>query len=830
MGTPVVVPRHPHLQIVAEDRQFDRRRQPAPPSPPPPRVRSEFGPALSAKLTDLEQEIQAAQRVAPHIHPHLIFRIPLAKGAMIDQFSDRLREVNIIPVSIEPDRAVIAFRNEVDLNEFRTAIAAYVRGPRSGINPNTGERYKSTKWDVFEYIDPEGLKLWGRDDRLGVRLKELIGETGDAIQADQTYVLDVEIWHRGTRDLAAASLQELRDMFQNYTQFQGSVLDHFVGDHLCLARVRVSGPLLSALLDLDAIAEIELPPVPELNVADVIGATARDFPPVPSPDPDGPRLCIVDSGLAASHPLLARNVAATSSEMSSTTSAADEHGHGTMVGGLAVFGSVRACYSTGIFASPIRLFSVRVLDANNRFDDEKLVVNQIEAAIMQFYGEPHNCRVFNLSVGTSYPAFTNGVDRQTVWAESMDILARKLKVLLVISAGNLLEIFGLGTGDAEALVRAYPNHLLNESARLNDPSTAAIAVTVGSLAEHDVVALRRGTTANDLVRAIAQRERPSPFTRCGHGVNGAIKPEFIDYGGNAVFTGTGNLRRISKDAGTSVMSLSHRPLEQLFRFDVGTSLAAPLVARTAALVWNELHTLLNIEPHPNLVRAVLASAAKVPPEITALFSGNKDAAHKVAGYGRISPENALASADRRVTMIAQGSIGIDTFAIYAVPITDEFVGAPGKKRIRVALAFDPPIRRRRMDYLGVAMNFQMIRGKTLAEVIAAFEAVGPEEDADGAFPQPYNIPFEPKGRPRREAYRRNTSTLQVGCFEFERGAARYGETYWLLVRSQRKWAPVEVERQDYAVAVTLEAFEDELYNSISLRLQQRARVRSRARV
>jgi subtilase family protein len=828
MGTSGIVHRHPHLQLVAEDRHFDRRRRSAPPSPPPPRVRGEFGPSLSAKLDELEQQIRAAQAATPQIQPHLIFRIPLAKGAMVDQISDRLREVNIIAVSVEPDRAVIAFRNEVDLNDFRAAIGAYVRGPR--INSETGKHYKSTKWDVFEYIDPQGLKLWSREDRIGPRLIELIGVTGNAIQPNQTYVLDVEIWHRGTRDLAMASLQELRELFQVDVREQGTVLDHFVGDHLCLARVRVTGALLSLLLDLDAIAEVELPPVPQLNLAEVRNVRARDFQPIPPPNPSGPRLCIVDSGLTSNHPLLARNVAAVSSEMSSTTSAADEHGHGTMIGGLAVFGSIRACYSTGVFASPIRLFSVRVLDANNRFDDEKLVVNQIEAAIMQFYQAPHNCRIFNLSVGTAYPAFTNGVDRQTVWAESMDILARELKVLLVISAGNLLEIFGMGTDDAESLVKSYPSHLLTKAAGLNDPSTAAIAVTVGSLAEHDVVALRNGTTANDIVRAIARKDHPSPFTRCGHGVNGAIKPEFIDYGGNAVFAGTLSLRRIGKDAGTSVMSLSNKPLEQLFRFDVGTSLAAPLVARTAALAWDQLQTALNYEPHPNLVRAVLASAAKVPPEVSALFSGDKDATFRVAGYGRVVTENALTSSDHRVTMVAQGTIGIDTFAIYAVPITDEFVGATGKKRIRVAMAFDPPVRRRRMDYLGVMMNFQMIRGKTLPEVIAAFEAVGPDEDAEEAISQPHNIPFDPKGRPLKEAYRRNASTLQVGSFEFERGGARYGDTYWLLVRSQRKWAPAEVERQDYAVAVTLEAYEDELYNSISLRLQQRTRVRGRARV
>jgi hypothetical protein len=824
MGTSSTFHRYPHLRLVAEDRLFDRRRRPAPPSPPPPRTRVQFGRSLSAKLAELEQEIIATQAFAPRLQPHLIFRIPLAKGAMVDEISDRLREINLIPVSIEPDRAVIAFRNEVDLTEFQEAIAAYIRGPR--INPKTGERYKSTKWDAFEYIDVGGLQLWGRGDRIGPHLKELIGPAQEAIEPSQSYVLDVELWHPGTRDLAMASLQELRDFLQT----DGRALDHFVGDHLCLVRVRVSGDVLSRMLDLSVIAEVELPPVPELNVAEVRNVTARDFHPIPSPDPNGPRVCIVDSGVAANHPLLARNVAGITSEMSSTTSPADEHGHGTMVGGLAVFGDIRASYSAGAFASPVRLFSVRVLDANNRFDDEKLVINQIEAAIMLFYQQPHDCRVFNLSVGTSSPAFANGIDRQTVWAESLDIIARKLKVLLVVSGGNLTEIFGTRTDEAEALLSGYPTHLLEDSARLNDPSTAAIAVTVGSLAEHDVVASRQGLTAQDIARAIALKEHPSPFTRCGHGVNGAIKPEFVDYGGNAVFSGTGNMRRIAKDAGTSVMSLSHRPLEQLFGFDVGTSLAAPLVARKAAIVWNELKTLLNHDPHPNLVRAILASAAKVPLEITALFPGDRDAAFRVAGYGRIVAEDAITSSDRRVTMIAEGAIGVDTFAIYAVPITDEFLGAHGKKRIRVALAFDPPVRRRRMDYLGVVMNFQMIRGKSLREVISAFEAVRPDEDSEGAIPGPYNIPFEPKGRPLREAYRRNTSTLQVGSFEFERGAARYGDTYWLLVRSQRKWAPVEVERQEYAVAVTLEADDDELYNSVSLRLEQRTRVRGRARV
>jgi hypothetical protein len=275
------------------------------------------------------------------------------------------------------------------------------------------------------------------------------------------------------------------------------------------------------------------------------------------------------------------------------------------------------------------------------------------------------------------------------------------------------------------------------------------------------------------------------------------------------------------------MSLSHRPLQQLFSFDVGTSLAAPIVARTAAITWAEVVKILGRQPDPNLVRALLATAADVPREILALSQNNKDLAFRAAGYGRIDPEYAMSSGDRRVTMIAEGTVALDKFTIYAVPITSAFVKAKGKKYIRVALAFDPPVRRRRMDYLGVEMNFQMIRGKSLGEVTSAFEAIGPDEESEGAIPNPYNIPFEPKGRPRGDTYRRNTSTLQFGQFQFERDASKYGDTYWLLVRSQRKWAPVEVERQSYSVAVVLEADDPELYNSVSLRLQQRTRVRAR---
>ena len=42
----------------------------------------------------------------------------------------------------------------------------------------------------------------------GSRLKELIGPESEGIEANQVYVLDIELWHRGTRELAMASLSK----------------------------------------------------------------------------------------------------------------------------------------------------------------------------------------------------------------------------------------------------------------------------------------------------------------------------------------------------------------------------------------------------------------------------------------------------------------------------------------------------------------------------------------------------------------------------------------------------------------------------------------------
>src|SRR5262249_37583393 len=162
-----------------------------------------------------------------------------------------------------------------------------------------------TQWDVLEYIEAAQMRLWGRSDRIGARLAESIGTDGNSIVADQMYVLDIELWHRGTSELAQQMLGELRRVVDDNRSEGESLSDTFAGELLCLARVRVRGEKLSQILELDAVAEADLPAQPVFDPRQAARVTPRDFPPPPFPPKGGPRVCIIDSGIASNHPLLA---------------------------------------------------------------------------------------------------------------------------------------------------------------------------------------------------------------------------------------------------------------------------------------------------------------------------------------------------------------------------------------------------------------------------------------------------------------------------------------------------------------------------------------------
>ena len=824
---------YPHLPLLREERSAERRKPPGWPGNRPDRGgRSVFSPQLESAAQRLITECQSKPVPLKGIQPHLVFRIPYAEGVSAEQLTERLqKQTGLEIVSVEPDNAVVAFRTDVDLQEFNSAVDTYKKGPKEGINPVTGKPYATTVADFLECVEPEGMRLWSKEDRIGTRLIELIGPSGDGIVMAERYVVEVELWHPGGADRADSFLDEVRRLVETNCREGERVLDKFKGEFIILVKIAILGDKLKRLLEMDVIAEADLPPRPDFDPLQASNVTARDFPMPPRPPQDGPRLCVIDSGITSSHPLLANNVGHEEAILTQDPSPADAHGHGTMVAGLAVFGDVRACYEARIFASPITLYSARVLNDRNEFDEEKLTINQMSDAIKAFVQPPYNCRVFNISIGSGMPVIDSPRPRQTLWAEELDILARNLKVLLIVSAGNHKEAEAVNAPDAETVLQSYPNLLFSVRTGICDPASSAIAVTVGALAQHNIPAQVRGVATNDIVRPLAGVDEPAPMTRIGPGIKGAIKPELVHYGGNLVFRGFGSgIRSVGHEPGTAVMSFSHQPMQELFSYDCGTSFSAPRIARLAALVEHHLRTYINEVPSPNLIRAVLAGTAEIPEAAVnrLRISNGEHAPIKVCGYGLPSETDAIQSRDRRVTMVYQGSIQIDRFDTFHVPIPDIFRDARGTRKVIVSLAYDPPVRRRRLDYLGVEMDVFMIRGKTTKEVYQAFGKLRPDEDAENAITGSARMPLEPKANPRNSGYSRKKSTLQrCECVmkRPERPDVDYGNEYHLVVRCERKWAPSEIETQDFAVAVTLCAEDPDLYNQVALRIRQRIRAR-----
>lgn len=535
-----------------------------------------------------------------------------------------------------------------------------------------------------------------------------------------------------------------------------------------------------------------------------------EFPATNEPSATAPAIAIIDSGLTSAHPLLAPAVGEATAVPQSLGDGADAHGHGTLVGEIALYGDIEACIAIGAFVPKLRLFSIRVLNENCKFDDTALITTQMRDAI-SYLRASYGCRVFNLSLGDDTLPYQGG--KVSPWASILDSLARELDILIVVSSGN----FTYQARDDEspdAHYQRYPQYLLDDEARIIEPATGAIVLTVGALSRSSVVPF--GAGAGDVaLRPISREGEPSPFTRSGPGIANAIKPELCDIGGNRAYDG--RLRQVRSLAELSLVSMNRDYLRHLFAANSGTSFAAPRAAHSAARL---LETFPNASA--NLLRALLISSASVPIASSARLNGvSKDAVLRVSGYGVADLMRAQTSDENRVVLFSDSQIAHDRFHIYEIPIPDTFLNSRELRTVEITLAYDPPVRHSRFDYLGTTMSFTLIRGKLLSEVVEACEAqAGKEEAADRLTSTNWECKMEPSHRIREGG------TLQRAIFQMKKNPRpEYGNTYHLVVRCERKWARDEHAPQRYAIAVVLRQYADvDIHQQIRQRLQARARI------
>ncbi len=788
-----------HLPLPVASTPLARRKRPAPAKPRGDR--QSHGAEVLKQVQAIGEKLrQRATAPLIGLNPANIFRIHMAKGRALNE--DSLRLLGLSLLAIQNDKAFVVSTEDISLPELQRRVLSY-----SGGTPD-GPKY-------VELDAIESLSVLEPSDRIGPRLKLEPPKEGEII------ALDVELWHWDSRDLCRQRLNELRVALAAPGM---GVPDHWIGDGIFLARIKTDAAHLEKLLEWSAIKQIERRPRPTLALSDYFNLSVADIAPKPLP-PDAVGILIFDSGIASLHPLLEPALADAQvfPEAFRTKlggSAADEHGHGTAVAGIAVYGNLADAVRTRDFQPTAQLFSARVLDRNNHYDEDSLIETQLEAALDYFFRNYPKIRVVNLSLGSSDDVLTDS-RYQMRFAAVLDELARRhqdREVVFIVAAGNIARP---SLGETSEVIAGYPASLLNEQSRITDPASSALALTVGGLS----AGLIDGVQTADRIAVLVsgQAGNPSPFTRTGPGLNGAIKPELVEEAGDYYGDAAGILR----DTGvlTANREFATSPLLKPW---LGTSFAAPKVANIAAQITREYP-----QYSSNLIRALLVHSAKQPESRPGQLATSEKDALRVYGYGKPDLERALRAAGNDAWLIQDGLIAMDTFTVFELPsLPEAFVNRKGKRRIAVTVAFDPPTRASRADsYIGLTLDFALWRNVDLEKLCESYRNWDRDEkaelDEDAAPPglgeiKKHQVILWPKANARK------TSTVQHASVKISRSGSYVADTpLYLVLICQRKWASSSVENQRYGVVMSLFHEDETVDLQAQLRIQPKLQARAR---
>ena len=808
-----------HLELPKTDIELPRRSR----NPPPGYGnrgggRGNHGRKLQGQADSLVQ--RPRRENSPfRLNPKLIFKLTLSQDARSPE--ERLPSMGLTLLAQEPkaNKAIVVFSNDEELTEFRDRLSTY--------SSDTGPQY--AEFDAIEDLVP-----LEPSDRLG-RLLEL-----EPMQAGELAALDLELWHTGDIPEMRQYLDDLDDFLRNYLDdSEMRVSDRYVGDYLCLARVKITHEMLELLLEEDFVKEIDRRPSPGFEPSQLHSVTLNDIPEVLSPPEGNCGVLVIDSGVQRGHPLIGPALGDTEvfpdREHQVVTGGPEDGdnftpGHGTAVSGIALYSNVNQCIQELTFQPETWLFSARVTDENNEYDPDELLENQLRKAIEYFINAYPNCKVINLSLGDPRLVFREG-QKQFPLAALIDELAYEYQhknLVFVISAGNFAY-----DASGELIMRDYPGYLLsNDEARVIEPATAAIALTVGSISS----GAGSAQYSDDAGRCAIARVNgyPSPFTRTGFGVDGMVKPEVVEFGGDFVIDGQ---RLIEDEPGVAVITLAKDFTGRLFRAICGTSFAAPRVANMAARLFTQYPNASS-----NLIRALIANSAQLPDEIPDAFpddsAQDKQNRLKVYGYGQPNLSRAQFSTENRVVLLEDEVIPVGNFQIYEIPtLPDDFLQTQGTRTLSITLAFDPPTRPTRGDsYLGVTMEFHLFKNIDQATIVNAFVNASRSDSSEDFTEMSLSdlrnrhgngifVDLWPKGNQRKKG------TLQKGQREIYPQSRGYDQgPLYLVVSCNRKWAkPEEITVQRYALVASLSHSNTEvdLYNQLRLRTQiaQRLRIR-----
>jgi hypothetical protein len=751
----------------------------------------------------LEQQLEAASparplRVADGVDPRYVFKLRSQSG-----FTESLldgRQLQLLAEGQQSTYFVLADDGGV---AFSKALESYAAGE----DVDGGSGPLKSLYNNIDLIEP-----YGPNDRRGPGM--------DDLPAQGPILIDVTIWPSETypeaverADLLALVLQEI----------DGSELVRSVSARLSVVRCSLDRSRIDDLLDLYVVQSVRTPPVPYIDPSDWrdVDAEAIDV----EWEESAP-IGVLDDLPDTTHPVLKDHVRISSAPIVDGVAWAPSSQHGNLVSGLALGGA---------FAAPLRggaaieitgdVVVARVLESDasrgqdaTRFPPDVLPMPLILESIRHLHEQ--GIRVFNLSFGYDEDYRPSHVGDLS---EALDSLARELDVVIVVAAGNATmpgqvvdEPFNVRTG--------YPGYVDRADQGLAQPANAANLITVGGVAPGDAAWLR--DPKQIATKAIAGVGEISPFSRTGPGFGKGDKrvnkPDFVAFAGNVVVTDTGMVN--VRDQSSGVLSTASMPTGSFFHMAHGTSFASPKVAADAAAVLHRYP-----DASSNMVRALLASAAR--PTVGGDKISDARLRHRRYGFGFINRDDALDSGPLRATMTFDGDMQVDTTVLHPVPIPRSFALPRSSSRsIRVALAYDPPVRRGRREYTAATMAMDIYRNVTLEQLQERLRLQDPDDEQPlFSDRRRLSTQFQPSMNTWSE------STLQVRQWQPKIMEVDDGDIYFIAVTHKtRTWfrSRDDYPRQRYALTVSLEdegRLELDLETELTQQISLPARVRQQAR-
>ncbi|WP_024680739.1 S8 family peptidase [Pseudomonas syringae] len=295
-----------------------------------------------------------------------------------------------------------------------------------------------------------------------------------------------------------------------------------------------------------------------------------------------------------------------------------ERDHGTFIAGLLINGSAFNP-TQPIEQDPCKFFDYDLFtEDEEKFEDnfQQGFIDMMRQLDLELSGaRPEGMRVINLSLNPETMTDQNGY---SPYAAILDEIADKHDVIFVISAGNLegAQARSRWPDTATPALQQLATYRQLGADRIYVPGETARNITVGALEPID----SSGVT------------RPARYSRRGPATSAGIKPDFAHVGGCLA---TNNPLHSLDHSGALV------PEE-------GTSFAAPLVAKTLALL---NHRIDGHQPR-DVLMALMYHFAKMP----ALLDDKllNDVSKDFAGFGiPAAVDDMLATDDSSITLVFQ---------------------------------------------------------------------------------------------------------------------------------------------------------------------------------